>query len=300
MSTAIALPTRRDEAWKWSDLKAALGEAPIPALNPERAAQPVIVQLAAATGALHHVALAPGESAVRIERMAAEAFEATAVDIDLAAGANMTRIVIQDGPAIALSLARVKVGDGAVFRQFVLALGSKLARIETHVEIAGEGAQAALNGVYLCGAGRHADLTSQVTHTAANAQTRQLIKGAVRAGGRGVFQGKLYVGRDAQKTDAQQRHQALLLDEGAEVYAKPELEIYADDVACAHGNTAGALDEQALFYMRARGIPLAQARALLIEAFLNEAIPEDLPEDLPEDVLTEARARVAAWLRAQV
>ncbi|MFZ4120414.1 MAG: SufD family Fe-S cluster assembly protein [Caulobacterales bacterium] len=292
MSTKIALPTRRDEAWKWSDLKAAYGNAPVPALNQERAAHPVIVQLAAAADCLEHVAVASGESALRIERMQASVMEAKAVQIDLADGANLTRIVIQDGPAVALNLARVKLGAGASFRQFVLALGSKLARIETHVEAEGALANVELNGVYLCGPGRHADLTSQVLHNAEGIQTRQLIKGAVRAGGRGVFQGKLYVARAAQKTDAQQHHHALLLEEGAEVYAKPELEIYADDVACAHGNTTGSLDEEALFYLRSRAIPLLDARRLLIEAFLLEALPDGLDEALTQ----ELQGTITTWL----
>jgi Fe-S cluster assembly protein SufD len=290
--SAIALPTRRDEAWKWSDLRAAWGQAPLPAAIPERAGHPVIVQLAAAAGEVAHVALSEGESGLRVERMEEQGFDARAVQIDLAPGAAFTRLVLQEGPAVSLNMARVRVGAGATYRQFVLAFGSKLARVETHVETTAEGAAVELNAVYLAGPARHIDLTSEVRHLVGGGVTRQLVKGAARAGGRGVFQGKFFVAREAQKTDAQQHHHALLLEEGAEVYAKPELEIYADDVACAHGNTAGALDEAALFYMRARGIPEGQARALLVEAFLNEAIPDDLPEHL----LAEIRARVASWL----
>jgi Fe-S cluster assembly protein SufD len=129
----------------------------------------------------------------------------------------------------------------------------------------------------------------------AGGTTQQLVKGAVRAGGRGVFQGKIVVDRGAQKTDARQHHQALLLEEGAEAFAKPELIINADDVQCAHGNTIGALDEQALFYMRQRGLPEAEARALLTEAFLLEALPEDLDAGLRD----ELAGRVSAWLRAR-
>jgi Fe-S cluster assembly protein SufD len=119
-----------------------------------------------------------------------------------------------------------------------------------------------------------------------------MIKGASRKGGRGVFQGRIEVARGAQRTDARQYHHGLLLEEGAEIYAKPELEIYADDVQCAHGNTAGALDEAALFYMRSRGIGEAAARALLTEAFLLEAVPEDLPGR--EEIV----ARIQSWLSA--
>jgi Fe-S cluster assembly protein SufD len=151
-----------------------------------------------------------------------------------------------------------------------------------------------LSGLYLCGSGRHADLTSTVRHQARGGVTRQLVKGAVRAGGRGVFQGRIAVMRGAQKTDARQHHHALLLAPGAEAFAKPELIINADDVQCAHGNTIGAPDEEALFYMRQRGLPEAQARALLIEAFLLEALPADLDGPLRAEIA----GRVSTWLEA--
>src|SRR5262249_10110184 len=198
-----------------------------------------------------------------------------------------------DSAAPALSTARVRVGPGARYRQFVLAEGAKLARIETHVAIEGAGAEIELNGVYMCGAGRHADLTSVIEHRVPNGQTRQLIKGVARKGGRGVFQGKIVVEHGAQKTDARQYHHGLLLEDGAEIFAKPELLIHADDVQCAHGNTAGGLDESALFYLRSRGVPEAEARALLIEAFLAEAIPPDLPDGIHAELVS----RIHAWLK---
>ena len=128
-------------------------------------------------------------------------------------------------------------------------------------------------------------------HGANSCVTRQLTKGAVTKGGTGVFQGKFHVPRTAgQYTDADMQHQALLLEEGATVFAKPELEIYADDVECAHGNTCGALDETQLFYMRQRGIPEKAARALLTEAFVAEAL-----EDAGE-LAGVLRAEAQAWL----
>ncbi len=132
-----------------------------------------------------------------------------------------------------------------------------------------------------------------VKHNAPGGSTRQLIKGVARKGGRGVFQGKIVVERGAQRTDARQYHHGMLLEEGAEIFAKPELMIHADDVQCAHGNTAGGLDESALFYMRSRGVAEAEARALLTEAFLLDA----LPDWLPEEVRGEIEGRVHAWLR---
>jgi Fe-S cluster assembly protein SufD len=107
-----------------------------------------------------------------------------------------------------------------------------------------------------------------------------------------VFQGKFLVGRAGQKTDAEMAHNALLLEEGAEVFAKPELEIYADDVACAHGNTAGQIDENAVFYLRQRGIPDIEARAMITRAFLLEA----LPDWMDEVVRGEVEAQIDAWL----
>ncbi len=287
----VALPTRRDEAWKWSDLRQAYG-AEVPAADPALAQSPVIVQLAHAGQAYGCLTVEAGADEVRAEQLTAPGREAAALDVTVAPGASLTRILVQDAPDISLNYAKVRLGAGARFRQFVLSFGARFARIETDILVEGEGAEVSLHGMYLLGEGRHADFTSQVRHNAPGAVTRQLVKGAVRRGGRGVFQGKLYVGREAQKTEARQHHQGLLLDEGAEIDAKPELEIYADDVACAHGNTIGALDEAALFYMRSRGLPAAQARALLIEAFLREAAPEWLPPQAAQDL----EARLSAWL----
>jgi Fe-S cluster assembly protein SufD len=215
------------------------------------------------------------------------------LDVDVQAGGSFTRVVVQPAQTgLVLDGIRVRVGAGSTFRQFILSEGAKLARIETHVDVAGAGARVELSGVYLAGSGKHADLTSVINHRVADGVTRQLIKGAARKGGRGVFQGRIEVARGAQKTDARQHHHGLLLAEGAEIYAKPELEIYADDVQCAHGNTAGALDEAALFYMRSRGIPQELARAMLTEAFLIEAVPDYLPEAINGEVVSAIRA----WL----
>ncbi|HRP09412.1 MAG TPA: SufD family Fe-S cluster assembly protein [Terricaulis sp.] len=282
---AAQLPTRRDEAWKYSDLRAAVGADAV-AL---REAPDVIERLAPRTDVL---SVARGEARVVVERLNSETgVEAVAQDWRVAEGAALVRVVLQTGAAIGLSLARVELAAGARLQQFVLAEGGKLARVETHI-VAGEGAEVELNGVYMCAAGRHADLTSIITHADPNGATRQLIKGVVRKGGRGVFQGKIVVAPHAQKTDARQYHHGMLLEDGAEIFAKPELMIHADDVQCAHGNTAGGLDESALFYMRARGVPEAAARALLIEAFLLEAVPSDLPAEAREEI----EGRIRAWL----
>jgi len=280
------LPNRRVEAWKYSDLRAAVGDAPY-AL---RGGRDIIERLAPC---LESIEMTPGDQRVLIERFDGSALDARASDIFVHDNAKLTRIVIQTGDGIPLSVARVGLDKGASFKQFVFATGGRLGRIETHVALEGDGAEVELNGVYMCGPGRHADLTSVIEHKVGGGITRQLIKGVAAKGGRGVFQGKIVVAPLAQKTDARQYHHGMLLEDGAEVFAKPELMIHADDVQCAHGNTAGGLDERALFYMRSRGLPEAEARALLIEAFLVEAIPEELDAAIRD----ELTGRIGAWLR---
>ena len=286
MSLAAELPTRRNEAWKYSDLRQAVGDQS----HALRDGRDIIERLAPGTQRLEAL---PGKKHLFVERMSGDRhMDARAFDWIVGEGAEVTRVVIQTGKELPLSVTRVRLAAGAKFTQFVLSFGARLARIETHVTVEGEGVVLTLNGAYLAGAGRHADLTSVIEHKSPGAVTRQLIKGVVRKGGRGVFQGKIVVDRVAQKTDARQHHQGLLLEDGAEIFAKPELMIHADDVQCAHGNTAGGLDEQALFYMRSRGIPEAEGRAMLIEAFLAETIPAGLPDALREELLSA----IQTWL----
>jgi Fe-S cluster assembly protein SufD len=293
------LPTRRVEAWKYSDLRAALADAPLPEERPrpEHAwgkLDGIIERIAVAQGEHDVTKVRAGEEQTLVERIGGEkGLHASVREIQVLPGGMLTRVVVQSGGGVVLNAAHVQVCDGGVFRQFVLADGAKLARIETHVSVEGEVVEVELNGVYMCGAGRHADLSSVITHNAAGGSTRQLIKGVASKGGRGVFQGKIVVERGANKTDARQHHQGMLLEDGAEIFAKPELMIFADDVQCAHGNTAGGLDDSALFYMRSRGVLEADARALLIEAFLVEAVPLSLSDD----VRGELTDRIRAWLR---
>ena len=151
-----------------------------------------------------------------------------------------------------------------------------------------------MDGVYLLSGKAHADQTTEVIHAHPDGTTVQLVKGVVGDQARGVFQGRIVVAEGADKTDARMRHDALLLSDAAEVDAKPELEIYADDVSCAHGNTVGALDDEAIFYARQRGMPLEVARAMLIEAFLGEVLDRIEHEGARE----ACRAWVAGKLRA--
>jgi len=214
-----------------------------------------------------------------------------ATHIRLAANAVMHRLVVVDEAADAITVAttEVELGAGAEFHQTVLVSGGRRQRYETTVNHPGAGATLRLDGVYLVDGARHADLTTRVVHSGTDGATVQMTKGVVGGQGRGVFQGAIIVTPGADRTDARMRHDALLLSDRAEIDAKPELEIYADDVSCAHGNTVGALDEEALFYARARGIPLVDARRMLTEAFVGEvvhAIPEAALQQIAHDWVT--------------
>jgi Fe-S cluster assembly protein SufD len=210
--------------------------------------------------------------------------------ISLGAGARLERIVLVDEPADAISISRseIELQPGARLAQTVVCSGARLQRHETEVRHPGGGADVRLDGLYLLDGKRHADLTTVLAHTAPDGTTRQLTKGLAKDQARGVFQGRILVEEGADRTDARMGHHALLLNDGAEIDAKPELEIYADEVSCAHGNTVGSLDDAALFYMRSRGLPEAEARALLMQAFVGEVV-----DRIEHD---GARAAVQAWV----
>ena len=166
-----------------------------------------------------------------------------------------------------------------------------LTRNECIMELTGDDAIAHVAGAAVGNADFHQDDTVFITHDAVNCESRQVFKKVLRNGATGVFQGKILVKEDAQKTDGYQISQALLLDGDSQFLAKPELEIYADDVACSHGSTSGAIDEEALFYLRSRGVPEAEAQNLLVLAFLGEALEEIDNDDLASELLT----RLEAW-----
>ena len=217
------------------------------------------------------------------------------LEFDVKSGAKLQRTIFQSaGADQAQAITGTAIlGAGAEMTQTMLAFGAKISRLETLIIHEGKEARAELNTAYLSGPGKHVDVTTEVRHTDTDCETAQLTKGAVRDGGKGVFQGKFIVPRIVgQRTNADMQHNALLLENGAEVFAKPELEIYADDVECAHGNTCGQMDENALFYMRQRGIPEATARALLTEAFVAEAL-ETADEHVHDILLETARD----WLK---
>lgn len=225
---------------------------------------------------------------------AAGAFSNLDMTITLKAGAKLSRVIVHNDPADHMRVAttHITAWEGAEITQHTLSFGGDISRLETRVAGMGKHISAVMNGAYLLDGKRHADMTSYIDLASPDCTIRQAVKGVVTDKARGVFQGKFHVRRPAQHTDAEMRHDALMLSDTSEVRSKPELEIYADDVACAHGNTLGQLDESALFYMRQRGIPMAQARALLTEAFLAEAFDDLADEQLKDSLL----GKVRAWL----
>jgi Fe-S cluster assembly protein SufD len=182
------------------------------------------------------------------------------------------RLVASGEEAVDLDLTETDVAADATYEAFTLTLGGRLVRNETRARLRGTGAVARLRGAYGTCCGQHVDTTLIVDHAVPDTTSDQLYKGVVDAQGRAVFQGKIIVRRDAQRSDGGQLHKALLLAPDAEVDTKPELEIYADDVKCGHGATVGDLDRDQVFYLMARGIPEAEARALLVEAFLDDVV----------------------------
>lgn len=264
-------------------------------------ARPIHLRRIAGAGASYNrvrIVLADEAAATLIESYdgAGAYFADSLTEATLGAGARLTRDVLQDGSddGVETALFAATLAAGAAFRQLALLLGGKLTRMETRLQLMGEGAEVDFRSAAILSGARHADLTTHAAHEAIGGVTRQLHKSVLRDRGRGVFQGKFLVARGAQKTDAQMQANALLLSDTAEANHKPELEIYADDVECAHGSTAGALDDEALFYMRQRGLDAHQARALLVEAFLAEVF--DAAERI--NIAEVLRQRMHAWLEA--
>lgn len=248
----------------------------------------------------HLVRLAAGATLTLIETAigpAARYLHNPVFEIEVADGARMNhgRIQGEGREAFFLSTVYARVGAGGAYDNFTLNAGGRLARNEIHVALTGPKAEAHMNGVQLAGDGQHVDTTTALDHAAPDCASRQTYKTVLSGRSRGVFQGKIHVHQVAQKTDGYQMNQALLLSPDAEIDSKPQLEIYADDVKCSHGATVGELDADQLFFLRSRGIPEAQAKAILVEAFLTEAV-EAVADEAIREALSHA---VAGWWRRQ-
>ena len=238
----------------------------------------------------------PGSSATVIESFAsARSLQRNAVtELRLGAKAALKHVKLQAESADAFHLSTwlVELGPDARYDAFQFSTGAALARNQIYLRYAGEGASADISGAFLLRDRQHCDTTLLVEHRVPHCTSREFFKGVLDGDSRGVFQGKIIVSPGAQKTDGKQMAGALLLSETAEFDSKPELEIFADDVVCGHGSTSGQIDEELLFYLEARGIPEADARALLVQAFVGEAI-----ERVEDEALREALGEASgAWL----
>ncbi|HEY2008685.1 MAG TPA: Fe-S cluster assembly protein SufD [Rhizomicrobium sp.] len=346
------VPHRRIEEWKYSDLKAALGEQGLGAVMAEwlvgnlpngveifDLAQPnpplwVIAHIGRPTQnvmSAASLALSAGGVAFRVPRNAVIAdalkldftgpghvravlvleegaslsllegvgaadFRNVGFDIAIGAGASLehVRISPQAGDAVLVEEANVRIAAGGRYRAHFAGFGSKLSRMELEIALEGAGAQAHLSGVSVLDGKRHSDVTTNVIHSHGDTNSTQLFKHVVGAQARAVYQGKVTVAKGANGSDSVQTAKALLLGETAEADLKPELEIFADDVKCAHGAAVGDLDAEQLFYLRARGIPESEARGLLLHAFLEDAVEEIANTDQRELVRAELLAALKA------
>jgi Fe-S cluster assembly protein SufD len=192
----------------------------------------------------------------------------------LGKGATVTHVTVNLMPHVAahFSTNEYHLGEGAALRTLVINAGAGLSRTQLFPRFEGMGASGEITGLNLVSEGQHADITMDASHAVPRTSSHPLFKAVARGHATSVVQGRLVVARDAQKTDAKLMSQGLMLTEDAQIFTKPELEIYADDVVCGHGSTCGRLDEAQLFYLMSRGVPRAEAETMLIRAFLAELI----------------------------
>jgi Fe-S cluster assembly protein SufD len=327
------LPSRRDEAWRWTDLRGLLRTLPPKSVVSDESFSGPFDKIKGSeldiiNGGGGAISVSAGDSEVwrvvfganaeagsHLNTLSVEVGEGASLllletylgddvgyvadsdlEFHLAEGARVERIVVaEDGEgAVSVSTSTVTLAARARFAQTVLTTGAKRQRLETRIVHPGAGAVARMDGVYLLSGKRHADITTVVDHVGPGGDTDQMIKGVASDQARGVFQGRIVVAHGADQTNARMKHDALVLSDQAEIDAKPELEIYADDVSCTHGNTVGALDEEAMFYAAQRGIPEAAARAMLTRAFV-ETVVDRIEHDAAREV---ARGWIAARLGA--
>ena len=349
---ARGVPHRRVEQWKYSDLRAALGEAGVGAGsaqwhvgtlpagveqfdlalgNPpdwvrehfahagDNTMSAASLSLAAAGVALRvpagaviaepltldfsdagHVrallVLEDGASLTLVEGVGKAEFRNVGFEIVLGEGAVLehVRVSPQAEGSVLVEEADVRIAARAQYRAHFASFGSKLSRIELEIALEGAGAAAHLSGVSVLDGKRHSDVTTHVTHAVGDTHSTQLFRHVAGGGARAVYQGKVTVAKGANGSDSNQSAKALLLGENAEADLKPELEIFADDVKCAHGAAVGDLDADSLFYLRARGIPESEARGLLLQAFLKDAVAEIASETQREAITDQLLAALRA------
>lgn len=247
----------------------------------------------------HSIAVTDGASATLFETHLGEGdyLSNSVIDVTLGTGARLDRVKleIESREAIHLAHALIKLGTRAILRDFTLTSGARVNRQNGTISFTGEKSDAKIAGSYLLSGKQHADTRLLIDHRVPKCTSREVFKCAMDERARGIFQGKVVVQRDAQKTDGKQSSHGLLLSESAEFDAKPELEIYADDVVCGHGATSGDIDHDHLFYLCSRGIPDAEAKSMLIGAFVAEAF-----DTISHDGVRRELARFAEkWLSSR-
>ncbi len=295
----ILLPTRKQESWRYADLKA-LSSA---YARPRTADQSDEIILTSARHALSlevddgaqlhsHVKLIvpAGKHVTLIERWQGHGWLNRTLDIEIASGATLHHIVLQQLDDQSEATANINV-RGA-YKGFYLNTGSHYGRIA----LTAEASDTQLAAVQLGQGDQTLEIITRFNHEQPGTTSQQLVRTVMAQRATGNYLGKIYVGKAAQQTDALQSSKALLLHRAAAVNTKPELEIHADDVKCAHGATVGELDKKALFYCQTRGIALSEARAMLIVAFVADAVAQIDDAETRADIETLCDV----WLQAAV
>lgn len=257
----------------------------------ERTSEPLHLRFLQDADAVHSRVLIVLEEGASLELLeshgATRGFANLGIEIVLAPGAHLTHVRLAGPMADTIQIEEIGIcmARAARYTGHLSQSGAKLSRLEMAMALKGEGAEAALGGATVLGGELHADVTTHIRHVAGKTASRQLFKHTAGGHSRAVYQGKISVQKGADGSDSRQTAKALLLGTRAEADLKPELEILADDVKCAHGAAVGELDADSLFYLRSRGIPESEARLLLIRAFLEESVAEIARDDV----------RAAAW-----
>jgi Fe-S cluster assembly protein SufD len=257
-----ALPTRKDEAWRWSNLKLLADVWPTAAVRTRT------------------LSVAAGGQGRLDETLAGQAWINDDVAVTVGEAGRLEGIIRQQADSMATMLYRITLEKGASAHLVLLNHGGRLGRVALDVTLH-EGADFQLGSILVGQSDQTVELVTTVRHAGPHATSRQIVRAVAGGAATASYLGQVAVSRDAQKADASQSFKAILLNRGATANAKPELEIFADDVKCAHGAAIGELDRNALFYMTSRGVPPIQARALLTRAFLSDAL-EGLDEATTE------------------
>ena len=287
--TMFLAPSRRHDTVGQINAAFASDGAVIEIAEGADVASPIEMQSPAANGQSHYrnaVLFAASAKGTIVERHigagSGAALATTVTDLIVGDGADALYVIIQGRGADAYHFGQLNasLGKDAKLTLFLLQAGSKVVRQEVHVEVLGEGADFQLRGINLLGGESLTDTTMVVNHAVPNTTSEEVFRNVGTGRGRGVFQGQIKVAQPAQKTDAKMACNTLLLSEESEFSAKPELEIFADDVACGHGATVDDLDDAQVFYLMARGIPEALARALLVKGFAGEMLEAIEDEEL--------------------